>query len=220
MCVVFLSKNTLQMKTIIITSFQPFGDYMYNPTKDIAHYAKKQYENGKYTRKIIGLFLPCEYYGAFNEFRPYIEKEKPYAIINLGFSSSVKGIRIENRFENIMYHNRYSDNLGLKPDREPINKNGDDYEYTDHNLNVFFKNELHNKNMRVEFSNNANNFICNSFGYLTAQFIREHKLQTKHIFLHIPWTDNYREIIKNTDGKIFLEERVIHRAIDFIIKKI
>ncbi|MBP6931251.1 MAG: hypothetical protein KBD48_03295 [Candidatus Pacebacteria bacterium] len=208
------------MKTILITSFKPFGDYVYNPTKDIVHYAKKQYENDKYTRKIIGLFLSCEYHGAFHDLRPYIEKEKPYAIINLGFLSSAQGIRIENRFENMMYHSMYADNRGLKPDREPVDKDGDEYEYTDHDLNVFFKNELHNKNMRVEFSNNANNFICNSLGYSTAQFIREQKMKTKHIFLHIPWTDNYRGAIKNTDGEIFLEKHVIHSAIDFIIQKI
>lgn len=208
------------MKTIIITSFQPFGDYDYNPTKDIVHHTIKQQKEGRYTRKIIGLFLPCEYYGGFQSLLPYIEREKPYAIISTGFSSSVQGIRIENRFENMMYHQKYKDATGLDPQKEPIDKDGSDYEYTDHDLNVFFKNELHNKNMPIEFSNNADNFVCNALGYLTAQHIENKKLKTKHIFFHIPWISKYRGLVKLTPDKIFLEEKIVYRAIDFIVSKI
>jgi pyrrolidone-carboxylate peptidase len=207
------------MKTIIITAFKPFGGYMYNPTQDIIRYVKMKSRSGEYTRKIIGLILPCEYYGAFKLLRPYIEREKPYAIINTGFSSSVKGIRIENRFENIM-NGKYPDSLGFSPQKEMIVPDADSYMYTNHDLNVFFKKELRNKNMCIEFSNDAENFICNSLGFLTAKFIDDNKLKTKHLFFHIPWTDNYRLIIKLPPGKVFLEEKNMQRAIDFIIKKI
>lgn len=49
--------------------------------------------------------------------------------------------------------------------------------------------------VKAELSNEGGDFICNSLMYLTTLYIRIHQLRTKNIFLHTPWTDNFRNQI-------------------------
>lgn len=206
------------MKKIIITGFEPFGSYTDNPTMDLIEYIKNKYEKNN-DLKIIGLVLPCEYYGAFEILNDKINKEKPDVIISTGLASAVRGIRIENRFHNIM-DGKYPDAKGFDPKKEPIIDGGDDCYYTDYKSNIFFKNNLIKRNLPIEFSNNAEYFTCNSLGYLTARKITEEKLPIKHMFLHICWTSDYRGKYKIGLDKMFIETSSLHSAIDFILKNI
>jgi pyroglutamyl-peptidase len=206
------------MKKIIVTGFEPFGSYTDNPTQDLVKYLNNKYIDNK-DFKVSGLVLPCEYYGAFEILDSHIEKEKPYAIINTGLASAVRGIRIENRFHNIM-DGKYPDAKGFEPKKEIIIEGCDDCYYTDYKSNIFFKNNLIKRNLPVEFSNNAEYFICNSLGYLTARKITENRLPIKHMFLYICWTSDYRGKYKINSDKMFLEIISLHTAIDFILRNI
>lgn len=207
------------MKKVILTGFEPFGGYNYNPTKESTEYFNKiGFVSGV---KVIGLVLPCTYFGAFKILSKVMNKEKPDAIISTGLSSSVKGIRFETTFHNMM-NGKYPDANGLKPNGLPIwdKPYAKDFLLATAN-NIYLANILEQNEIPVEISNDADAFICNSLGYLTTKkILLDFIPQVKNIFIHIPWTDDYKDKIELDSTKIFLEKDKYYQAIELLIKNI
>jgi pyroglutamyl-peptidase len=207
------------MKKVILTGFEPFGGYKYNPTKESTEYFNKiGIVSGV---KVIGIVLPCTYFGAFKILSKVMNKEKPDAIISTGLSSSVKGVRFETTFHNIM-NGKYPDSNGLSPNGLSIwNK-----PYAKDLLlatadNIYLSEILKQNKIPVEISIDADAFICNSLGYLTTKKILLNFLpRVKNMFIHIPWTDDYKNKINLEPSKIFLEKEKYYQAIELLIKNI
>lgn len=207
------------MKKVILTGFEPFGGYKYNPTKESTEY----FGNIGIVSdiKVIGLVLPCTYFGAFQILSKVINQEKPDAVISTGLSSSMKGVRIETTFRNVM-NGKYPDVDGLSPKGLSIwNK-----PYAKDFLlatadNIYLANILKKNEIPVEISIDADTFICNSLGYLTTKKILRNSFSSvKNMFIHIPWTDDYKSKIQLEPSKIFLEKEKYYKAIELLIKNI
>lgn len=204
------------MKTIILTGFDIFGPYSFNPSKDLVFYYNSKFIAGQ--EQIIGAVLPCTYFGAFKELAGIIDRENPYAIISVGLSSSVKGVRIETTFKNLM-NGKYPDADGYDPKNVPI-ENGAPEALISTADNIHLLGLLYEKNIPVEISTNADAYICNSLGYQTTQKIIDEHLPIKNMFIHIPWTDNYRGEVESHPDKIFIKKQKLHEAIEILIKNI
>lgn len=207
------------MKKVILTGFEPFGGYKYNPTKESTEYFHKiGIVSGI---KVIGIVLPCTYFGAFEILCKVMNREKPNAVISTGLSSSVKGVRFETIFHNLM-NGKYPDADGLSPNGLPIwnSPRAKDFLLATAN-NMYLANILKQNEIPVEISINADTFICNSLGYLTTKKILKNSFSSiKNMFIHIPWTDDYRDKIKLESTKIFLEKEKYYQAIELLIKNI
>lgn len=206
-------------RKVILTGFEPFGNYEFNPTKESALYFNSKTIDGT---KVIGVVLPCTYFGAFEVLDEIVDREKPDAIISTGLSSSVKAIRIETTFHNIM-NGKYPDADGSMPDNLPIWKGSGAKDILlatadNHRL----ANVLKANNIPVELSTNAEGYICNSLGFLITKEIRTNLLWTpkKNAFIHIPWTNDFRDRIDLSPDKIFLEKEKYYKAIRLLIKNI
>ena len=174
-----------------------------------------------YGNEIIGIVLPCTYFGAFNELSKIIFEEKPDAIISTGLSSSIHRIRIETTFRNLMSNDKYKDNDGLMLIDKKINESTGAQEFICSTAdNSGLAKILEFNNIPNELSTDASGFICNSLAYLTTQMILSENLQIKNMFIHTPWTNDYREKIQLDEGKIFLEKDLLYRAIDLLIEHI
>ena len=208
----------MKKKKVILTGFLPFGDYKFNPTEDCArYYNSREIIPGI---KVIGLILPCTYYGAFKILSKVIDKEKPDAVISTGLSSSVQRIRFETSFRNQM-ESKYADANEYKPKGIRIDaKKSAEKKLTPQVDFDFLVNLLNSKNLPVEISEDANTFICNSLGYLTTKKILENNLPIRNVFIHIPWTDDYKNKIELEPAKIFLEKGKLYKAIEILIKNI
>lgn len=68
------------MKKVILAGFQPFGDYLFNPTEECARYFGDIEIVSNIN--IIGVVLPCTYFGAFQVLTKII-KDKYYEVIEL-----------------------------------------------------------------------------------------------------------------------------------------
>ena len=202
------------MKHAILTGFEPFGPYKYNPTQDIA----REY-NGRIIEdvKIFGLVLPCTYYGASKLLSDKINELSPNIILGTGLASRVNGIRIETVGRNIM-NGKYEDAEGRKPDKEPIIKDGDPWHPTTFNNSLFMM-PLCKAGIPAELSIDAEGFICNSLIYLTAKRIYDEKLPIKFAFFHTPWTTDYVDKINLEPGKITIEKADLRKTIEILIKE-
>lgn len=207
------------MKKVILTGFEPFGGYKYNPTKESAEYFN---EIGIVSGvKVIGLVLPCTYFGAFQILSKVMNEEKPDAIISTGLSSGVKGVRIETIFHNVM-NGKYPDSDGNIPNGLPLCDEPDAKDLLMATANnKYLADLLFLKGIPVEISEDADTFICNSLGYLTSKKILSDQFSSmRNMLIHIPWTDDYKDKIELESTKIFLEKEKYYQAIELLIKNI
>ncbi len=214
-------------KVILLTGFEPFGHYSFNPTMDIVKEL-----NGKFfttegnndflkARKIVGEVLPATY-DAFDHLVPLIDKYKPYAIVGLGFASSASGFHFELGFHNRMGGFKYPDANGYNPEKQiPIMEGNDTFFKANTDFSVFVDKFMFN-NIRFCTSFSAGHFICNTLGYKIANKIKNENLETKQVFFHLPCTLDYKEQVKfnPADGKIFLDKKVIFEGLKIVFKNI
>lgn len=200
------------MKKVLITGFLPFAQYKHNPTQDMANYL---HGTTLCDAEVIGVVLPCTYHEPFETLSLIIDKEKPDVIINTGLSSSAKGVRFETRFQNIM-NGKYPDTNGYSPKNLPIVADGQSDIEIDLRNDIFLR--LRDEYIPIEVSTDSEGFICNSLGYLVAKKIQDESLKIKHFFMHVPWTDDYKKMVKISDDKIFLKRSDFYKTIELLVR--
>lgn len=203
------------MKRFIITGFQPFGPYKFNPVEE-----STKYIDGKRIGNSMmkGIVLPCTYHGAFQVLKEAISELQPEAIISTGLSSSVRGIRFETTGRNIM-NGKYADADGFSPKNIQI-INGGEYFLNTNSPNHYLANILHRENIPTELSSDADTFICNSLIYLTSHHLQATGSPIKNAFIHVPWTEDYKERIQLEPHKIMIPKDMLHHSIETIVKNI
>jgi pyroglutamyl-peptidase len=204
------------MKKIILTGFEPFGNYSHNPTQKSA-----EYFNGKVIGdcEILGIVLPCTYYSAYAKLLHFMKAERPSAIVSTGLSSSVHGMRIEAMFCNVM-DGKYPDAKGYDPKGLSIREDSP-YSLPAANCDpLALYGLLRNNDIPTEVSVNADKFICNALAYQTSAYIIENKLKTKSVFIHVPWTSDYRGRVPIEGEKMYLEKDLFYKGLELIIENI
>ena len=202
------------MKRAILTGFEPFGPYKYNPVQDIA----REYD-GKILGdiEIRGLVVPCTYYGAFQLLSEKIDELSPDIILSSGLASRVQGIRLETIGRNIM-NGKYADAEGRKPKNEPIVERGRLW-YLTTSDNIVLANSLYEAEIPAEVSVDAEGFICNSLIYLTAKRISTENLPINFVFFHTPWTKDYLDRINLESGKIAISKGHLNKAVEILLQE-
>lgn len=200
------------MDRVLVTGFEPFGGYDVNPTQEIA---EKMNGTRIGNAEIIGEVLPCTYYGWFEAAKKVIEKIQPQIIIHLWLTSSAQGVRIEQIARNIK-DSKYVDADWVEGRGAKI--------VEDERVQRFMNSQwtkihsiLQANKIPVELFIDAESFICNSLMYLMCQYISEQKLNIKNTFLHIPWTDDHKNMIKWSLEKMTIPKQQVTRAVESII---
>jgi len=203
------------MKQIILTGFEPFGPYKFNPVEESTKYFSNK-QIGEY--KIRGIVLPCTYLGGFHILKRFISETNPSAIISTGLSSSVKGIRFETTGRNVM-NGKYPDAKGYNPKGIRIIKGGKEFLNTNSD-NSSLANILYKKGIPTEISADADTFICNSLIYLTNDYLQRNDSEIKNVFIHTPWTENYKAKVEIEPHKTVIPQQTLYNSIETIIKNI
>jgi pyroglutamyl-peptidase len=195
-------------ENVILTGFEPFGPYKYNPVYDTTLKLHRQNLNGL---EIHGLILPPNYYEASELLLEKIMEISPRVVLSTGLSSSINKIRFESFGHNKM-DGKYPDNVGRKPHGEEIIKGGESFCRTNID-NIGLAHYIDGIGIPTEVSFDADYYICNSLIYLTARNIDRKRLQVKFGFFHTPWTDSYKELIDISPGKKIIPQENLERAI-------
>ncbi|PCI20135.1 hypothetical protein COB64_02390 [Candidatus Wolfebacteria bacterium] len=203
------------METIILTGFEPFGSYSHNPTQQSTlDFHGKIFGD----RKVIGLVLPCTY-DAWGQLASLIQRTNADKVISTGLSSSVKGIRIESKFHNVM-NGKYPDAKGFDPKNIPVMEEDAPISVRSKAAHKKLFDLLIKKGIPAELSTNADAFICNALGYKTSLGTRNHRYNTRNLFIHVPWTTAYKDKVSIEEGKIFLDQNVYYKGLELLIKNI
>lgn len=202
-----------KLKRAILTGFEPFGPYKYNPVQDLArHYNKKRVDGVE----IVGIVLPCTYKGAFDMLSEEIDRLSPEIILSAGLASRIKRIRLESKGQNVM-DGKYADAEGYMPKKEFIVAK-DRWWYATNADNSALVFSLSKHGIPAELSVNADAYICNSLIYLTARRIANEHLPIEHAFFHTPWTDNYLDRIKLRIGQVTIKKEDLEKSVEILLK--
>lgn len=211
----FGGKIAIMSEKVILTGFEPFGPYKYNPVFDTTLKLDRQNLDGL---EICGLILPPNYYEASELLLEKIKEISPSVVLSTGLFSSIPNIRFKAIGNNKM-NGKYPDNKGRRPDNEKIIVSDKDF-YRTNVDNVALAHSLDMINIPSEVSVNADYFVCNSLIYLTARNIERENLKLKFGFFHTPWTDIYTKKVDISPEKKIIPQESLERAIKITLIRI
>lgn len=237
------------MKNILITGFEPFGDYTENLSEIAATRLKKI---GDYN--VYGLTFPVRIFPAsqkrilsytvngvkhfytnpinnINYGDMIVAQAKELnacAIISLGISSEVRGIKIEGQAINWVENDKYcleseqrriidanfaiKENLTVDFDKWRLGKLW--------NFSVL-KEEFHKANLdcNITLSGDAGAFCCNALMFRTLVSLRKNNCEIPYLFLHIPCSiDGVKNIQDFDKTKDLMSLEKLEKVLEVILK--
>lgn len=191
------------MKNILITGFEPFGEY----TENISEVAATQIKRlGKYN--VYGLVFPVRIFPESGEDygETILAKAKEInakAIISIGIASDAVGIRVEKQAINWVENHKYcldsEQQRALDESLAPKKECKIDLKrwHLDRIWNFSTLNEklcLKKISCDINFSSDAGTFCCNALMFRTLIAMEKHGCEIPYLFLHVPCS---AEAVKN-----------------------
>jgi pyrrolidone-carboxylate peptidase len=196
---------------VLLTGFEPFGPYAYNPVQDVA----KFFDWKNLGRLQIKWVVLSSIYDAFAEIEWYINDVKPSIILGMWLASRVKGIRIEAVGNNIR-HSDYVDAKWQLIKNDRIEKNWPDKIVLTTNAQELY-NLLVSNNIPSEVSHDAEWFICNDIIYQTARYIQQNNLDIRQCFIHTPWTEDYLDKVDIESWKMKIRKDTLIDSVKILL---
>jgi len=196
---------------ILVTGFEPFGPYKYNPVQDVTEF----FDWKKLGKLKIKWIVLSSIYGAFTEIEWYIKKNQPDIILSMWLASRVNGIRIETVGNNIR-HSNYADAKWKLINNSKIEKKWPEKIRLNTQAQKLFD-VLIRHDIPAEISNDAEWFICNDLIYQTARYIEKNKLNIQQCFIHTPWTQDYLDKVDIEDWKMKISKDMLINAVKVLL---
>jgi pyrrolidone-carboxylate peptidase len=196
---------------VLLTGFEPFGPYEYNPVQDVTNF----FDWKTLDRLKIKWIVLSSIYNAFTEIEWYIKENKPDIILSTWLASRVNGIRIETIGNNIR-HSDYADAKWSVIKGNKIEKNWPEKIVLNTQAEKLFD-LLKIQNIPTEISNDAEWFICNDLIYQTARYIENNQLDVQHCFIHTPWTKDYLDKVTIEDWKMKISKDTLISSIKVLL---
>ena len=201
------------MTNLIITSFEQFSKYKYNPTISVAERVSAIFINNR-NFNVINKILQCNYSSIKNEIYD-LYKNNPDIIISLGLGASRKSLNLEYIAQN-EYSSLSPDNEGVLLQNQPIIHMGVNLK---NSLDLKNLNDISNTKVKSEISSNAGKFMCNANFYWNQYKINTENLDTKFVFIHIPFTDKYQNLeplINEKKLPVLSEDGIVNAVVEII----
>ena len=167
------------MLKVLITGFEPFGDYSENSSWEVAQQVTSCGIEGA---EIVAEQLPVSFARVGKALRRVIELHNPNLVIMLGQSAVADRIKLERVALNMM-DSTMGDNDGVKPDEEPICEGEESALFTSLPIKRL-RSAIEAKGINVKISNSAGLYVCNCAYYEALRMCKERAMQA--IFIHLP----------------------------------
>ena len=198
---------------VLLTSFEQFYKYKYNPTISVSEKVEEILKDSNIIN-ISTKVMQCKY-STIKEEVYDLYNSNPDIILSLGLGASRTSLNLESIAQN-EYNSTAPDNDGVIMNGNPIIQNGNNLINT---LNLKDLELLSNKHVSSEISDNAGKFMCNANFYWNQHKINNENLNTKYLFIHIPFTDEYigkEPILANEDLPILSERGIVNAIVNIL----
>ncbi|WP_338598436.1 pyroglutamyl-peptidase I [Sulfolobus tengchongensis] len=201
--------------TVILFGFEPFREYIENPSQLVVQSLNNIEINNEPVR---GIVLPVEYDKVEEIIITSIRKYKPILILGLGLAPGRAKLTPEKIAINYKY-SKEPDNAGKKSNGEKIDNNGQDGIFTNIPVEELVD-FLNSRSIPTELSLSAGSYLCNMAMYI---IVREAKKSgALGGFIHLPCHERLASILSKPLPSMNLEtmNRGIRLAIEFVLSKL
>ena len=174
-------KEVQNMKKILLTCFDPFGDETINPSQ----LAVAKLPDKIAGAKIIKLEVPTIFKKSKAILYEMLKKEMPDAVICIGQAGGRSNISVERVAINID-DARIPDNEGAQPIDEPVVGDGPAAYFSTLPIKAIVQNCNH-RGISAAISNTAGTFVCNHLMYAACHYAEKFQPNLKAGFIHIPF---------------------------------
>lgn len=198
----------------IVTGFEPFGPYLFNPTADLAMQLDHQLVANT---RISGIVLPATYDTSYQMLLEACRQICPQVVLSLGVFSNIPRIRVEACGRNEM-SGKYADKLGVTACGEKIDLLGPDIL----NVNVdttAIQLALTSAGIPTDISFNADTFVCNALIYRMMMAINAGLIETLFVFIHTPWAECYRDKIPAEKAHVTIPWNVLQDVVHIVLSQ-
>jgi pyroglutamyl-peptidase len=199
------------VRKLLITGFEPFGDYPENSSWEVA---REVASFGVLSVDVVAECLPVSFVGAPEALRKAVVSHSPDLVIMLGQSASSHSIRLERVALNMM-DSKMGDNDGYRPSEEPIDRCYEAALFTSLPIKTLCS-AIESKGIDVKISNSAGLYVCNRVYYEALRMCRERD-GMEVIFVHLPLYEGQRS--PHVDKKT-MSLGTMCRAVQTIIEEI
>lgn len=209
---IFSYNELYQMKTILLTGFEPFGGEQINPSWE----AVKRFNAIKVDGYTIFIAqLSCTFLQAGNELEQLIEQYQPSIVLNIGQAAGRNTISIEKVAINWI-DARIPDNNGNQPVDATIISGAPDGYFSNLPLKGIMG-RLNASGIPCSISYTAGTFVCNYVFYRLMHKINSENLAITGGFIHIPLLPN--QAVNNLTQPSMSLETVV-QGINLILQEI
>ncbi|MEI6051509.1 MAG: pyroglutamyl-peptidase I [Opitutaceae bacterium] len=181
MVMILKMKNKLNMRTVLVTGFEPFDGAEINPSQEIARNLNGTVISG---HTVVGALLPCVFGVAIPELRRLLRVHRPALVICVGQAGGRKGITPERVAINID-DARIPDNAGAQPLDCPVVRGGPTAYFSTLPVKAIAA-ALREAGLPGEVSQTAGSFVCNHVFYGLMHALRMRK-GIRGGFIHVPF---------------------------------
>lgn len=167
------------MKRVLITGFEPFGEYSENSSCEVAQKVVSCVIVGA---EVVAERLPVSFARAGAVLRSAIDLHTPDLLIMLGQSAVADRIKLERVALNMMDSEK-GDNDGAKPNEEPIYEGEESALFTSLPIKRL-RLAIEAQGIAVKISNSAGLYVCNRIYYEALRLCKGRAMQA--IFVHLP----------------------------------
>jgi pyroglutamyl-peptidase len=168
---------------VLVTGFEPFGNYPVNPSKLIAEALNGSILNDE---EIVGVVLPLDFNESVKITTDAMQHYHPDLVISLGLNARARGIEIEKIGVNLK---RYPKDDGTWSFPQRIDVSGPFLRFSSiHTINIVKK--IREANISVKQSFFAGTYVCNALFYQLLEYVSEQNSSIKIGFIHVPLLDS------------------------------
>lgn len=168
------------MAKLLLTGFEPFGEFPVNPTMKIVADLDGRTTNGY---DIVGKVLPVDFIEAERRIAGLIGSERPDVVLSLGLFCGRDRITPERVAINCRDGGR--DNSGRTPQDECIEADGPAAIFSTLPIREMVE-RIMAGGLPSRISNTAETYVCNNVMYKALWHIQTHGLRTRSGLIHIP----------------------------------
>ncbi len=216
------------MKTALITGFETFGLYIFNPSKWLALAAEGKLIAGYRIHSLVlpsTVLIPEGVEDPGTKIVRIAEEIRADIIISFGISSEVKGFQLERSASNWVYNKKYlspeENNRALNTLRPPKEQVQIDLSQVDLEKlqNLFLEAQIP---FDSKISDDPGQYSCNALIYRTQLALQKESNSPPALFVHMACTEETVELISdfNRVDKLLIKKEDTIKALDFILQSI
>jgi len=172
------------MSTILLTGYEPFGEYDTNPSGQLADDLDGSADG---ETKIVGRKLPVIFEEALPALVEEIEAHDPTAVLSTGLMPDRKVLSVERVGINVRDVEDVPDNAGNTPVDTPVNDDGPAAYFS--TLPIRDLVDASNAaGVPARLSNTAGTHLCNNILYATRHYVTTNDLDVDSGFVHVPFS--------------------------------